>query len=51
MSLPTTCAHTIIMASHGVGFVLPGMMLLPGSFAGKFSSPKPALGVAVQVAL
>mmetsp|Transcript_1228 Transcript_1228/g.2848 ORF Transcript_1228/g.2848 Transcript_1228/m.2848 type:complete len:262 (+) Transcript_1228:316-1101(+) len=44
MSLPTTWAHTIIMASHCVGFTLPGMMLLPGSLAGRLSSPSPARG-------
>jgi hypothetical protein len=30
-SLPTTCAQTIVMASHWVGLTLPGMMEEPGS--------------------
>mmetsp|Transcript_8405 Transcript_8405/g.14463 ORF Transcript_8405/g.14463 Transcript_8405/m.14463 type:complete len:278 (+) Transcript_8405:234-1067(+) len=43
-SLPTTCAHTIMDASHCVGFTFPGMILLPGSFSGSSSSPNPARG-------
>ncbi len=30
------------MASHCVGFTLPGMIEEPGSFSGMISSPKPA---------
>mmetsp|Transcript_5502 Transcript_5502/g.21710 ORF Transcript_5502/g.21710 Transcript_5502/m.21710 type:complete len:214 (-) Transcript_5502:779-1420(-) len=44
MSLPITCAHTIITASDCVGFTLPGMMEEPGSLAGRMSSPSPARG-------
>ena len=36
-SLPITWQHTMVMASHCVGFTLPGMMLLPGSFAGRLA--------------
>lgn len=36
--------HTIVIASHCVGFTLPGMILLPGSFSGKLNSPRPHLG-------
>ena len=43
-SLPSTCAHTISMASHCVGFTLPGMIDEPGSFSGRISSPSPARG-------
>ena len=43
-SLPITCEHTIIIASHCVGLTLPGMMDDPGSFAGNESSPSPARG-------
>ena len=32
------------MASHWVGLTLPGMIELPGSFAGSFSSPSPQRG-------
>ena len=32
--LPNTCAHTIVSASHCVGFTLPGMIEEPGSFSG-----------------
>ena len=32
------------MASHCVGLTLPGMIELPGSLAGRISSPSPALG-------
>jgi hypothetical protein len=42
--LPMTCAATIVIASHCVGFTFPGMMLLPGSFSGKLSSPRPQRG-------
>ena len=39
-----TCAHTIDKASHWVGFTLPGIIELPGSFAGIIISPIPDLG-------
>ena len=42
--LPMTCAHTMVRASHCVGLTLPGMILLPGSFSGRFNSPRPHLG-------
>lgn len=32
--LARTWQHTMVSASHWVGFTLPGMMLEPGSFAG-----------------
>ena len=41
-SLPITWAHTMVSASHWVGFTLPGMIELPGSFSGMRSSPMPA---------
>lgn len=44
MLLPMTCAATIVKASHWVGFTFPGMMLDPGSFSGKLSSPSPQRG-------
>ena len=34
----------MVMASHCVGFTLPGMMDEPGSFSGRVSSPKPQRG-------
>jgi hypothetical protein len=34
----------MVMASHCVGLTLPGMMLLPGSFSGSCSSPRPQRG-------
>ena len=34
----------MVMASHCVGLTLPGMMLLPGSFSGRLSSPSPHRG-------
>ena len=43
-SLPMTCTQTIVIASHCVGLTLPGMMLLPGSFSGRCSSPSPHRG-------
>ena len=43
-SLPITWADTMVMASHWVGFTLPGMMEEPGSFSGMYSSPMPARG-------
>ncbi len=43
-SFPITCAHTIVMASDCVGFTLPGMMELPGSFSGIVISPRPDRG-------
>jgi hypothetical protein len=39
-----TWAATIVMASHCVGLTFPGIMLLPGSFSGKLSSPNPQRG-------
>ena len=43
-SLPSTCAASITTASDCVGFTLPGMMELPGSFSGMRNSPSPARG-------
>jgi hypothetical protein len=34
VSLPITCAHTIISDSHMTGFTFPGMIELPGCVAG-----------------
>ena len=34
----------MVIASHCVGLTLPGMMLLPGSFSGSCSSPRPQRG-------
>ena len=34
VSLPITCAQTIITDSHITGFTLPGMIELPGCVAG-----------------
>ena len=42
--LPITLTQTIVTASDWVGFTLPGIIDDPGSFAGKISSPYPALG-------
>jgi hypothetical protein len=39
-----TWAATIVTASHCVGFTFPGIMLLPGSFSGRDSSPNPQRG-------
>ena len=39
-----TWAATMVIASTCVGLTLPGMMLLPGSFSGRFSSPSPQRG-------
>ena len=41
---PITWAATMVMASHCVGLTLPGIILLPGSFSGSWSSPKPQRG-------
>src|SRR5215471_19069877 len=41
---PCTCTQTIVIASHCVGFTLPGMMEEPGSFSGIDSSPNPHRG-------
>src|ERR1700756_6048953 len=41
---PCTCAHTMVIASHCVGFPLPGMIDDPGSFSGIASSPSPQRG-------
>ena len=43
-SFPITCTAAMVTASHWVGFTLPGMMELPGSFSGMFSSPMPHRG-------
>mmetsp|Transcript_9858 Transcript_9858/g.20654 ORF Transcript_9858/g.20654 Transcript_9858/m.20654 type:complete len:204 (+) Transcript_9858:234-845(+) len=42
--LPMTWAQTMVMASHCVGFTFPGMIELPGSFAGNDNSPSPQRG-------
>ena len=42
--LPITCTATIVRLSHWVGFTLPGMIELPGSFSGRISSPRPQRG-------
>jgi hypothetical protein len=44
VSLPITCAHTIITDSHITGFTLPGMMELPGCVAGSRISSIPQRG-------
>mmetsp|Transcript_5074 Transcript_5074/g.12715 ORF Transcript_5074/g.12715 Transcript_5074/m.12715 type:complete len:218 (+) Transcript_5074:66-719(+) len=41
---PTTRAATMVTASHCVGFTLPGMIELPGSFSGNEISPRPLRG-------
>ena len=41
---PITFTHTIVTASHWVGFTFPGIIEEPGSFSGKISSPYPARG-------
>src|SRR5437899_7319938 len=41
---PCTCTQTIVIASHCVGFTLPGMIDDPGSFSGIDSSPSPQRG-------
>ena len=43
-SLPITWAQSIVTASHWVGFTLPGMIELPGSFSGIVISPMPQRG-------
>ena len=43
-SLPSTCAQSIVSASHWVGLTLPGMIELPGSFSGMRISPSPERG-------
>ena len=43
-SLAMTCTATMVMDSHWVGFTLPGMMELPGSFSGMKISPRPQRG-------
>ena len=43
-SLPKTCAHAMVSASLCVGFTLPGMIELPGSFSGIVISPMPERG-------
>ena len=44
MSLANTWMQHIVSASDWVGFTLPGMIELPGSFSGSRSSPSPARG-------
>src|SRR5258708_2968358 len=44
VSLPITCTATMVIASHCVGFTLPGMIEDPGSFSGSVSSPNPQRG-------
>ena len=44
MGVRRAWAQTMVSASHWVGLTLPGMMLLPGSFSGSFSSPRPHRG-------
>jgi len=41
---PITWQHTIVIASHCVGFTFPGMIEEPGSFSGNDNSPNPLLG-------
>src|SRR5436190_20673086 len=43
-SLPMTWAQAMVMASDWVGFTLPGMIELPGSFSGIAISPIPQRG-------
>ena len=43
-SLPITWTATMVTASHWVGFTLPGIIELPGSFSGMNISPRPSLG-------
>ncbi len=43
-SLPTTCAHTIRVASGSTGLTLPGMMLDPGWRSGRWISASPVVG-------
>lgn len=40
-SLPNTCTHTMVSASHWVGLTLPGMMGELGSFSEMINSPMP----------
>ena len=49
-SLPITCAQSMVMASDWVGFTLPGMIELPGSFSGMVISPMPQRGPGGQPA-
>ena len=44
VSLPITCAQTIVADSAITGFTLPGMMELPGWTSGSAISPMPARG-------
>src|ERR1039458_9835467 len=43
-SFPMTWIEIMIMASHCVGFTLPGMIEDPGSLAGNINSPSPQRG-------
>ena len=48
-SLPITWQAAMVSASHCVGFTLPGMIELPGSFSGMVISPMPQRGpLAIQ---
>src|SRR5207245_10633212 len=42
--LPWTCTAIMVIASHWVGFTLPGMIDEPGSFSGMRNSPRPQRG-------
>src|SRR6266852_5158087 len=44
VSSPITWIAIITIATHWVGFTLPGMIDEPGSFCGTFSSPRPQRG-------
>ena len=44
VSLAITWTATMVTDSHWVGFTLPGMIELPGSFSGIEISPRPHLG-------
>ena len=41
---PITFVQTIVIASHWVGFIFPGIIDDPASFSGSLSSEYPALG-------
>ena len=42
LSLPITCAQTIMTDSHMTGFTLPGMIELPGLSGGQLNLADPA---------
>ena len=50
VSLPITWHATIVIASDWVGFTLPGMIELPGSFSGRIELAEPARGPGAQPA-